>query len=141
MLFRSVVNPAGKAMASTVIGGSSTVQICPSPIIRWDLKHSAAIHISAMTRSGSTVTVTCAARHYLNSADSVDIVNSNNIPDGTYASIVATSANTFTFALAGSAFTEGDVGATTIKSGLVPTRYRLEKLASNGMVRLVHQDG
>lgn len=136
-----VVNPFGKSMTSTVIGLSSTVQICPSPVIKWQLKHAARVGITAMSRSGSTVTVTCTSPHFMSSGETVDIIDSNNIADGSYASITVTSSNTFTFTLAGSAFSEAAVGATAIKSGLVPTRYRMEKLGFNGMVRLSRQDG
>lgn len=135
------VNPFGRAMSYTTIGGSSTVQICPTPIIKWTLKHAAKIKVNTISRTGSTVTVTCASPHFVSTGDSVDIYDSDNIPDGTYASVSVTSSNVFTFTLAGSVFTESAVGASMIKTGLVPTRYRLEKLGFNGMVRLSRQDG
>lgn len=136
-----VVNPFGKAMSATIIGASSTVQVCPTPIIKWQLKHAARVQVTTISRSGSTVTVTCASPHFMDSGDSVDILDSDNIPDGTYTSISVTSPNVFTFTLAGSAFTEANVGATIIKTSLVPTRYRIQKLGFNGMVRLAREDG
>lgn len=136
-----VVNPHGKAMSSTAVGLSSTVQICPTPIIKWQLKHAAKVAISSMTRVSSLVTVNCAGNHFLNTGDSVDVGDSDNIADGTYTSITTTGSNSFTFILAGTDFTEGASGASIIKTGLVPTRYRLQKLGLNNMVRLSRNDG
>ena len=45
-----VVNPYGRAMSSTTIG-SGTVQICPTPIIRWNLDHAAPAHALSIIRS------------------------------------------------------------------------------------------
>ena len=136
-----VSNPYGRSMATTAIGPTLTVQICPSPIIKWQLKHSARDHITLMSRTAGTVTVLCAAPHFLNTGDSIDIINSDNVPDATYTAIIVTGPNTFTFALAGSNFVELDVGATIIKTGSVATRYRVEKLGFSDMVRISRQDG
>ena len=136
-----VSNPYGRSMVTTAIGPTLTVQICPSPIIKWQLKHSARDHVTLMSRAAGIVTVLCAAPHFLNTGDSIDIINSDNVPDATYTTITATGPNTFTFALAGSNFVELDVGATIIKTGSVATRYRVEKLGFSDMVRISRQDG
>lgn len=136
-----VVNPFGKAMAATAIGASSTVQICPTPILKWQLRHAARIGATAISRTGSTVTVICSSPHFLNTGDSVDMLDSDNLTDGTYTSVTVTSPNTFTFTDVGSDFSEANVGASIIKTGLVPTRYRLEKLGFGNMVRISREDG
>lgn len=136
-----VVNPYGKAMASTAIGVGNTVQVCPTPFIKWNLAHAARIQITGISRAANVVTVTCASSHFLNSGDSIDLLDSNNLADGTYTSITVTSNNQFTFASVGANFTETSVGATLIKAGLVPTKYRLEKLGFNGLVRISRSSG
>ncbi len=136
-----VVNPYGKAMSSTTVGVGNTVQICPTPIIKWNLAHANRVKITAITRTSNVVTVVAAAPHFMNSGDSFDIVDSNNIPDASYSPITVLNSNSFTFTLAGADFIEADVGASLIKTGLIPTRYRIEKLGFNGMVRISRQDG
>ncbi len=136
-----VVNPYGKAMASTPIGVGNTVQICPTPIIKWNLAHSARVGVTAITRVSNVVTVIASSAHFLNTGDTVNIVDSNNVPDGSYGPVTVVNANQFTFALVGADFIEASVGATIIKDGVIPTRYRLQKLGFNGMVRISRQDG
>jgi uncharacterized phage protein gp47/JayE len=136
-----VVNPYGKAMSATAVGFGNTVQICPTPIIKWNLAHSSRVSVTSMTRVSNLVTIVCSGSHFLNTGDSFDIRDSNNISDATYGPVTVTSLNQFTVTISGSDFTEAAVGASIIKSGLVPTRYRLEKLGFNGMVRISRQDG
>lgn len=136
-----VVNPYGKAMSATAIGVGNTVQICPTPIIKWNLAHANRVGVTAITRTSNVVTVVAAAAHFLNSGDTVNIVDSNNVPDGSYGPVTVTNGNQLTFALAGANFTEASVGASIIKDGVVPTRYRLQNLGFNGMVRISRQDG
>lgn len=139
--FFDVINPHGRSMSLTSVGIGNTVQICPAPVIRWSLSHAARTHITSMVRVGTTVTVTCANSHMLNTGDSIDIIDSDNVVDGTYSSIVVTSPNQFTFNYGSGSFNEIESGATVIKSGLVPTRYRIEKLGVNGTIRISRQDG
>lgn len=136
-----VLNPYGKAQAATAVGVSNTVQICPTPIIKWNLAHANRVNITSIARTSNVVTVVGSASHFLNSGDTVNIVDSNNVPDGSYGPVTVTGSNQLTFALAGSDFTEATVGASLIKDGVVPTRYRLQKLGFNGMVRISRQDG
>ena len=136
-----VINPYGKAMTSTAVGPGNTVQICPTPIIKWNLAHAARVGITSITRTAGDVTVVCSSAHFLNSGDSIDLRDSNNLADASYSPVTVTSANQFTFASAGTDFTEAAVGASLIKTGLVPTRYRLEKLGFNGLIRISRQDG
>lgn len=136
-----VVNPYGKAMSATAIGASNTVQICPTPIIKWNLAHANRVSVTAITRTSNVVTVIASAAHFLNTGDTVNIVDSNNVPDGSYGPVTVTNGNQFTFTLAGADFTEAMVGASVIKDSIVPTRYRLQTLNFNGMVRISRQDG
>jgi hypothetical protein len=134
-----VVNPRGEAMTASY--GSGSLKLCPSYAIRWHLKHSAPVKINAISRIGATVTVNCAGSHLLDDGDSVFIADSNNLADGTYSSVSVTSQNQFTFTLAGSAFIEGTVGATALRSGATQTRYKIQKLDVNGLVRISRHDG
>ena len=121
-----VVNPLGKAMSATAVG-SGYIQICPTPAIKWNLAHAAYNSMSSIVGSAGTVSVITNGYHRLNTGDSVYIKDSNNLADGTYGPIIVTSSTTFTFSNA-TVFTESNSGASCIKSGLVPTRYRVEKL-------------
>lgn len=136
-----VLNPYGKAMSSTTVGSGNTVQICPTPIIKWNLAHANRVGVTSISRTSNVVTVITSGSHFMNTGDTVDLLDSNNLADGSYSSITVTSANQFTFASVGANFTEASVGASIIKNGLVPTRYRIEKLGFNSMVRISRQDG
>lgn len=136
-----VINPYGKAMSSTTVGSGNTVQVVPTPIIKWNLAHASRVSITAISRTSNVITVVCSEAHMLNTGDTVDIKDSSNVADGAYSSITVTSANQFTFASVGSNFTEANSGASVIKDGLVPTRYRIEKLGFNNMIRISRQDG
>lgn len=136
-----VLNPYGKAQAATAVGAGNTVQICPTPIIKWNLAHANDIGVTTINSVSNVVTVIAGAAHFLNTGDSVSIKNSNNIHDGVYGPVTTINSNQFTFALAGADFIEASVGATILKDSVVPTRYRLQKLNFNSMVRISRQDG
>jgi uncharacterized phage protein gp47/JayE len=136
-----VVNPYGKAQSATAVGVGNTVQICPTPIIKWNLAHANRVNVTAINRTLNVVTVIASAPHFMNSGDTVNLRDSNNIPDGSYGPVTVTGPNQLTFALVGSNFIEASVGASIIKDGVIPTRYRLQSLGFNGMVRISRQDG
>jgi len=136
-----VVNPDGVAMSSTVVGSGNTVQICPTPVIRWNLAHAAKVLAFTISAVSDLITVNTTGPHYLNTGDSVQLVDSLNMVDGTYGPITVVNSTQFTFAHTIANFTENSSGASIVKSGLTPTRYRLEKLNVNGLVRIQRQDG
>ena len=136
-----VINSYGKSMSSTAVGLGNDVQVCPTPIIKWSLSHAAKSKITTMNGVAGAINVICASSHMMNSGDSIDIVDSDNVLDGTYGPITVSSTNQFSFTYGSATFTETASGATVIKSGLVPTRYRLQKLGFNGMIRVSRQDG
>lgn len=136
-----VVNPYGKAMSSTAVGVGNTVQICASPLIKWNLAHAARISIVSMSRTSNVITVNTVISHMLNSGDNIDLRDSNNLVDGSYGPVTVTGPTSFTFSSTGSNFAETSVGASIIKDGLVPTRYRVEKLGFNDMIRFSRLDG
>lgn len=136
-----VLNPYGQSQPATAIGIGNTVQICPTPIIKWNLAHANRVSINAMNRVSNVVTVIASAPHFLHNGDSANIQDSNNVADGSYGPITVTGPNQFTFALAGADFAEAAVGASVIRDSVVPTRYRLQRLGFNGMVRISRQDG
>jgi uncharacterized phage protein gp47/JayE len=136
-----VINPHGRTMGATAIGVGNTIQICPTPIIKWNLAHATRIATTSMIRVSNTVSVIAAKSHMLNTGDMIDIIDSDNLVDASYGPIIVTSPNQFTFTASGSNFTEITSGASLIKSGLVPTRYRFEKLNYNGLVKISRQDG
>jgi len=136
-----VVNPFGVAMSSMAVGSGSTVQICPTPFIKWRTQQANYIPMSTLSSNGSTVTVNTLADHHLNSGASVTIRDSFNLPDGTYTSITVNSSTQFQFTFSSSAFSESTTFASVIQSSLVPTRYRLQSLGFNNLVRLSASNG
>jgi hypothetical protein len=134
-----VVNPRGKVMTASY--GAGKLSVCPSYGVRWHLKHSAPVKINSISRVGSTVTINCDDSHMLDDGDSVLIRDSNHLADGTYTSVSVTSQNQLTFSSSGAAFTEASVGATLIKSGFTQTRYKIQTLGVNSLVRIARHDG
>ena len=136
-----VVNPHGVAMANTVVPSGSTVQICPTPVIKWNLKHVARVGVASIAINTNVATVTTLNLHFLNTGDMIDIEDSNVIPDGVYGPITVTGPQTFTFAFVSANIVEGNVFASVKPSAKQVTRYRIEKLGYNSMFRLSAQDG
>lgn len=137
-----VVNPYGRSMLSTPVGVGNTIQICPTPIIKWNLAHAARVSTTSIARVSNIITIIASRSHMLNTGDMIDLIDSNNLTDASYGPITVTSSNQFTFVAIGADFAaEISSGASVIKSGLIPTRYRLEKLNYNGLVKISRQDG
>jgi len=135
-----VVNPFGKAMSSTTVG-SGTVQICATPVIQWTLAHATYVDIVSISRSANIVSVITATPHFLSTGNSIVLQDSFHIADGVYTGITVTSPNQFTFLLPGADFTETTTFASVIESTLTQTRYRMQSLGFNGLMRLSRQDG
>lgn len=136
-----VVCPFGKTMSATAIGSGNTVQICPAPKTKWNLAHASPVVINSLVRASNVVTVDCVKAHNLNTGDSVTITDSTVLTDGVYGTITVTSPTIFTFSNVGANASEANVGATVLKSTLVRTQYRLQKLGLNGLVQLSWVDG
>lgn len=136
-----VVNPFGVAMSSTAVGSSSTIQVCPTPAIQWVTTHAAFIDAVSITRTSNVVSIITAGPHYLNTGASIQLRDSFNLVDGVYSSITVTGANTLTFASTGANFTESTTFASLIQSTLTPTKYRLQSLGINSLVRLSAANG
>lgn len=136
-----VVNPRGRAMGATAIGASSTVQITPTPIIKWSVDHAAYKHALSISRTSNVVTVNTETAHLLSTGDSITLRDSDALADGSYGPVTVLSANSFTFSSVGSDFSETDVNASIINSATSHTKYRMERLGFNGLTRLVRQDG
>lgn len=137
-----VVNPRGSAMTATAVGAGSSIKICPTPIIRWHLDHAARVGVASIARTGgTTITVNTDSEHLMNTGNNVDLIDSDNIADGVYGPITVTSATQFTFASAGSNFSEVDVNASVINALSQPTRYRVEKIGINSLTKITRIDG
>ena len=138
-----IINPHGQAMTATAVGVGNVVHICPTPSIRWNLMHASRVAISSISGNGTTITVQCSAPHYLNTGDTISIIDSINLADNTsYGPITVTSATEFTFLnVTVISPAEQNTGSTLIKNGLVPTRYKIEKLGYQDLVRISRYDG
>jgi len=136
-----IVNPFGVAMSSTAVGSGGTVQICPTPFIKWRTTNANYIPISSLSSNGTTVTVNTVYDHHMNTGASISLRDSFNVPDNTYTPITVTGSTSFTFAYTSSSFSETSTFASVIKSSLTPTRYRLQSLGFNSLVRLSASNG
>jgi uncharacterized phage protein gp47/JayE len=134
-----VVNPFGTAMSSTTVG-SGTVQICPTPIIQWTPAHAAYVSVATLSSVSNLVTVNTVTAHFLNTGDSISFRDSTNIPDGVY-TVTVISATQLTFAYTGPNFTELPTYASLIQSTLTQSRYTLQSLGFNSLMRLTRQSG
>jgi uncharacterized phage protein gp47/JayE len=135
-----VVNPHGRSMVSTAMG-SGTVQINPTPIIKWNLDHAAPAHVLSIVRSSNIATLSTTTAHGLSSGDSIQLNDSDALTDGVYGPVTVLSPIQLTFASVGANFSEADVSASITNSAKARTRYRIEQLGFNGLTRLVRQDG
>lgn len=133
-----VVNPFGKTMAATAIG-AGTVAILPTPKLRWTPAHAAPVAVTSLSRSSNVITVVCAKDHMLSTGDSAYVRDSNILADGVYA-VTVTSATAFTISSVGSNASESS-GASVQVSGRSQTKYLLEPMEVNGLVRLSYASG
>lgn len=136
-----IVNPQGVAMGSTAIGGSGTILISTSPIIEWRVDHSSKVTISTVTIVSNVATATTAEPHRLNVGDTfvgTDIPAAVSPDTSTVVSVV--NGNQFTYAS-----TNGDVtvapGGFLLKTGETETKYKIEDLGYNDMLRLSRASG
>lgn len=134
-----VVCPNGAEMQSSLIGAGK-IAIYPTPRIKWNLAHQAPVSVSTISRNNNIVTVTCANGHRLDNDDSVTLLSSTIIADGNYGPITVISSDTFVFQDDGVDAIEPAVGATILPWNTLldpgQTRYRLETLGVNNLVRL-----
>jgi uncharacterized phage protein gp47/JayE len=134
-----VVNPFGVAMSSTAVG-SGTVQVCPTPIIQWTLQHAAYVTVATLSSISNVVTLTTVSPHFLNTGNTITLRDSFNVPDGTY-TVTVSSPTQLTFSYVGPNFTENPTYASIIQSTLTQSRYRLQSLKFNNLMRLNRQNG
>ena len=134
-----VVNPFGTAMSATTVG-TGTVQICPTPIIQWTPAHATYVSVAILTGNGTTVTITTATPHFLNTGDTISLQDSTSVIDGIYTVTIITPVQLI-FTYAGVTTPENPTHASLIQSTLTQSRYRLQSLKFNNLMRLNRQNG
>jgi uncharacterized phage protein gp47/JayE len=133
-----VVNPSGVAMTEEAIGTGS-VNIAPTPIVKWNFTHVAPINIVQINLSGGTGTVITTEPHGLREGDSFIIQDNGLAQTATVVSVPSHTNLTFTD---GTAATDGQYfNGTVIADGKVPTKYKIESIGFNGIMRLVWAGG
>ena len=138
-----VPNPFGVAMASTAIGATGTVQITPTPRIEWPIGHTTRSQIAQVIVVSGTATATLSQPHRMNVGDTFNVLNSGVVPDvpggGIGTVVTVPSANQITYSTS-----TGDgtfSGGTILKDSRTVTRYTIEKLGFNDLMRLSHANG
>jgi uncharacterized phage protein gp47/JayE len=144
--YMDVVNPNGKAMASTAIG-AGTVLISSTPAIEWKLAHSSRVEIISVSVLSGVATATTLGPHKLNVGDTfstIDIVAGGepSVPGtGTGTVIDVLGPNQFTYATAAGDSNNLTPGGFLLKTGDAITRYKIEELGYNNLFRLSRADG
>ena len=99
-----IVNPYGEIMSATTIGISGSVEICPTPIIEWNVSHMARNNVS-VTDVANVSTATTTDPHHLKVGDNFELLNNNALPSdpgsGIGTVVGVTGYNTFTYATSG----------------------------------------
>jgi len=134
-----VVNPDGVAMAIEKAIGSGTVEITPTPVIKWNLKHAAKTAVVQAVKLGTTITVTTVDQHRLRELDIFTIELNGLAQSATVDTVIDTSNFTFTDStgLPDETYPNGFV----IADAKTPTRYRIESLGFNNLYRLAWAEG
>lgn len=142
-----VVNPNGVAMSSTEIGASSEVVISSSPIIEWKLAHSSLIRISSIDVTSNVATATTTTPHSLNVGDTFSVVDINSaavptVPGSGVGTVVSVlDINRFTYTVSAPNATGIEPGGLLIKTGKTRTKYKIESLGYNNLMRLIRASG
>lgn len=145
--FFDIVNPAGIAMASTPIGASSSIIISSTPIIEWKLAHSSRVEIVSISVTSNVATATTNGPHKLNVGDTFSTVDINagappSVPGTGVGTVIAVlGLNQFTYATTGVNALGLQPGGFLLKTGNTRTRYKIESLGYNGLMRLKAQSG
>lgn len=130
-----VLNPWGKAMSSDYTGTDGSVDIYPAVAIKWQLGHRSRLTINSVTRASGIVTVVTDQDHGLNPSDTFLIEGASIVVDGSYSVGDTISPRSFNFVDAGVDSTS-PTGVVTRGTLNDVTRYRLEKIAANGLIKL-----
>jgi uncharacterized phage protein gp47/JayE len=135
--YMDIVNPDGVAMTNQAIGTGS-VNVAPTPSIKWNLKHSAKTPLVKISVLTGTATATTTVQHGLKEGDTFTVTNNAVIPT-TFLVISVPSTLSFTFATATG---DGDYfDGHVIRSNRVVTRYAIESIGFNNLYKLRHVDG
>lgn len=138
-----VANPLGSAMSATLIGAGASIQIAPTPIIKWTLKHAARSTLTQVIVSAGTATATTSGPHRLNVGSTFNILNNSALPTtpgagvGTVVTVPAFNQFTYVTAAANGTY----IGGTILNNTKAVTRYKVEKLGFNDLVKLSRVDG
>jgi hypothetical protein len=135
-----VVNPYGVTMADTLIG-TGTVSITPSPIVQWEFKHAAPSTVVQVVLSAplGTATVFTSTQHRLREGDSFVLSDNGIAQTGTVLTVPDSLSFTFTDSTSSAAGTY--IKGKVIRSARTTTRYKIESLNFNNLMRLSYVDG
>lgn len=137
--YMDVVNPNGTAMSSTLLGLNGRLSVYPSLSTRWWLSHSSKVKIEYLSWSSTgsqPITVQTDTPHLLKVGDTVTIDSTNGIFDGNYTVISTPSVKTFVFTGTHSGPAGTIMAGTCIRSDKTVTRYTVEKIGFNNLIRL-----
>jgi len=137
-----IVNPEGAAMTDVAIG-SGTINIHPVPFLKWNLKASSKVVIDNITIAAAGVgnaTVTTVTPNRLTEGDIVTLNDTNaEAIDSpvTVIDVLNPYQFTYTSATASTVFALGNL----ISAARTETRFKLESLGFNDLMKLSHVDG
>jgi len=142
-----VVNPFGEAMTDKAVGDGN-IATSPSPIIRWNLRHVSKTEISNIdTNTSPDIIVTTTTPHYLKTGDKFTIADNYVDNDGTgYVVTSVSNSVRFHYTDAGAGAPDTYDGGSIIKTetnsvACENTRYKIEPMAYNNLVRISYVSG
>jgi hypothetical protein len=144
--FIDVVNPFGSAMVNTAIG-NGLVTVTPTPKIKWNLRHIAKVELNNIDTTGGSPNniITTNTPHGLKTGDEFSILD--NSTDTNDTGLIVLEVLTSLRARYGGTYTStisdgGHIIKTTTNAASVEnTRYKVELLGYNDLVRVSYAGG
>jgi len=135
-----VVNPNGVATSFRPLENGGNIEIFPSLGIRWRLKHSAYFSITSIQVVSGIAKVITSSSHGLGLGDTVTIANTGIVGlNGDKVIQLTPDSNSFTF---NTTVSDGIyAGGIAIAQGRQRTRYKIESLGFNNLVRISRKNG
>ncbi len=135
-----ILNPYGRAQASSLLGSSGEIAIFPSMSMQWKLRHSAMYSAGGGTVSSGVASMSFSVEHKLSAGDIIDITNNDLLEDTGRTVLSTPDATSITFSTLAPNSTS--TGAATISlTGQTATTYKVEKLGFNSLIRISRVNG
>jgi hypothetical protein len=139
--YMDVVNPNGVEVSTfTMPTTSGNIEVFPSVGIRWRTKDTSYIYIDSITVLSGVATVSTSVSHGIGLGETVLISDSGN-SNLNGSKIISETPTISSFKFSTSASDGTYTGAVALKVGKTRTRYKIESLGFNNLIRISRTDG